>query len=38
MKSIILIQAAHAKATQVIEQHIEPGYEAVLMPIYTDSL
>jgi hypothetical protein len=38
MKSIILIHTAHGKATQVIEQHIAPGYEAVLMPIYTDSL
>ena len=24
-----LIHAAHAKATQAIEQHIAPGYEAV---------
>jgi hypothetical protein len=27
-KSIKLIHAAHAKATQAIEQHIAPGYEA----------
>jgi hypothetical protein len=27
-KSINLIHAAHAKATQAIEQHIAPGYEA----------
>ena len=27
-KSIKLIHAAHAKATQTIEQHIAPGYEA----------
>jgi hypothetical protein len=26
--SIKLIHAAHAKATQAIEQHIAPGYEA----------
>jgi hypothetical protein len=32
-KSIKLIHAAHAKATQAIEQHIAPGYEAGL-PAY----
>jgi hypothetical protein len=26
-----LIHAAHAKATQAIEQHIAPGYEAVVL-------
>jgi hypothetical protein len=30
IRSIKLIHAAHAKATQAIEQHIAPGYEAGL--------
>ena len=36
-KSIKLIHAAHAKATQAIEQHIAPGYEAVIYMQYTYS-
>jgi hypothetical protein len=36
MKSIKLMHAAHAMDTLVIEQHIAPGYEAVLMPIYIE--
>jgi hypothetical protein len=32
-KSIKLIHAAHAKATQAIEQHIAPGYEAGIRPL-----
>ena len=32
-KSIKLIHAAHAKATQAIEQHIAPGYEADVLQL-----